>query len=188
MFNFPLKSFKTNPAISLEPHVKNLHLTMAYQFPAEVYRNLVDLVDSLDASCANNWELRMYSRDPRLATKQVHRVICPHTSREPDELELRVGEFIYVNNDAVQNSTDGWAEAISFTSGSSGFVPLNHTERTSETNVWALNATVPLCQSSSDNIDAVDGISLASKAGKASINFIRRDSMLVETLSLLTFY
>lgn len=151
--------------------MKNLHLTMAYQFPAEVYRSLVDLVDNLDASCANSWELRLYSRDPRLATKQVHRVIFPHISREPDELELRMGDYVYVNNDAVQNSVDGWAEAISFTTGNYGFVPLNHTERTSETNVWTLNVTVPLCQPSCDNIDTIDGISLSSEAGKAFIIF-----------------
>ena len=147
--------------------MKNLHLTLAYQFPAEVYRDLVDLVDSLDASHADSWELRLYSRDPRLATKQVHRVIYPHTSRESDELELRVGDYIYVNNDAVQNSSDGWAEAISFSTGAYGFIPLNHTERTSETNVWTLNVTVPLCQSAPNEIscDAIDGISVVSEAG-----------------------
>lgn len=139
--------------------MKNLHLTLAYQFPSESYRDLVDLVESLDSSCAYSWELRLYSRDPRLASKQVHKVICPHTSREPDELELRVGDYIYVGNDAVQNSVDGWAEAISYSTGNYGFVPLNHTERTSETNVWALNAIVPLCQSQTDEIDTVDSIS-----------------------------
>lgn len=153
-------------AISLEPHVKNLHLTLAYQFPSEVYRDLVDLVENLDASCANSWELRLYSRDPRLATKQVYRVIFPHTSREPDELELRVGEFVYINNDAVQNSADGWTEAISFTTGNYGFVPLNHAERTSETHVWALNTTVPLCQLTTDDIDTIDGVSHSTESGK----------------------
>lgn len=146
----------------MEPHVKNLHLTLAYQFPSEVYRDLVDLVDSLDASCADSWELRLYSRDPRLATKQVHRVIYPHVSRESDELELRVGDYIYVNNDTVQNSVDGWGEAISVSSGISGFVPLNHTERTSETNVWTLNTTVPLCQPAPDGADTIDGTSVAA--------------------------
>lgn len=106
----------------------------------------------------------MYSRDPRLATKQVHRVIYPHITRESDELELRVGDFIYVNSDAVQNSVDGWGEATSFSSGNYGFVPLNHTERTSETNVWTLNTAVPLCQPSVD-IDTIDGISVGSETG-----------------------
>lgn len=147
-------------AISLEPHVKNLHLTMAYQFPTNVYQNLVDLVEQIDTSYANSWELRLYSRDPRLAAKQVHRVIYSHSSREHDELELRVGDYLYINSDAVQNSIDGWVEAISC-NGNVGFVPLNHTERTAETNVWTLNATVPLCHASDNEItsvDAIDGI------------------------------
>lgn len=156
----------------MEPHVKNLHLTLAYQFPPEVYRDLVELVDNLDASCADSWELRLYSRDPRLATKQVHRVIYPHTSRESDELELRVGEYIYVSNDAVQNSVDGWSEAISFSSGSYGFVPLNYTERTSETNVWTLNVTVPLCQPSTNDIDVIDGVNVASEAGTDPFKYL----------------
>lgn len=147
-------------AISLEPHVKNLHLTLAYQFPSNVYQNLVDLVEQIDTSYANSWELRLYSRDPRLATKQVHKVIYSHSSREHDELELRVGDYVYINGDAIQNSIDGWVEGISC-NGNVGFLPLNHTERTSETNVWTLNATVPLCQASDNNeisTDATDGV------------------------------
>ncbi|XP_070501679.1 ecdysteroid-phosphate phosphatase isoform X3 [Chironomus tepperi] len=147
-------------AISLEPHVKNLHLTLAYQFPSNVYQNLADLVEQIDTSYANSWELRLYSRDPRLATKQVHKVIYSHSSREHDELELRVGDYVYINGDAIQNSIDGWVEGISC-NGNVGFLPLNHTERTSETNVWTLNATVPLCQASDNkeiSTDAIDGV------------------------------
>ena len=139
--------------------MKNLHLTLAYQFPTNVYQNLADLVEQIDTSYANSWELRLYSRDPRLATKQVHKVIYSHSSREHDELELRVGDNVFISGDAVQNSIDGWVEGISC-NGNVGFLPLNHTERTSETNVWTLNATVPLCQASDNEIstDAIDGI------------------------------
>lgn len=155
-------------AISLEPHVKNLHLTLAYQFPPEAYHELADLVQSIDFSSACNWELRLYSRDTRLATKQVHRVIFPHPSREADELELKVGDYIYINNDAAQNSVDGWTEAVCAATGNYGFVPLKYTERTSETNVWSLNANVTLCEAaeSDDDIDVIDGISYASEKGR----------------------
>jgi ubiquitin-associated and SH3 domain-containing protein len=96
-------------------------------------------------------------------------VIYPHVSREPDELELKVGDYVYVNNDAAANSVDGWSEAISFSTGNYGFVPLNHTERTSETNVWALNGTVPLCQSTTDDIDSTDGVSLRTESGESFV-------------------
>lgn len=146
--------------------MKNLHLTLAYQYPPEVYHELSDLVQSIDFSSATNWVLRLYSRDPRLATKQVHRVVCPHPSRDADELELKIGDYVYVSNDANHSSVDGWAEAICATTGNYGFVPLNHTERTSETNVWSLNANVTLCESSeNDDTDVVDGISYASEKG-----------------------
>jgi ubiquitin-associated SH3 domain-containing protein len=144
-------------------------LTLAYQFPSEAYHDLAELVEELDTSKAHSWELRLYSRDPRLATKQVNKVIFPHTSRELDELNLNVGDYIFINSDAAQNSADGWTEGICFSTNNLGFFPLNYTERTSETNVWTLNETVNLCQGSSDDddgIDAVDGISNATESGE----------------------
>ena len=172
MFNSSQNLFSYS-AISLETNAKNLHLTLAYQFPPSSYQNLLELVEKLDTSCANSWELKLYSRDPRLATKHVYKVLYPHSSREHDELELRVGDYVYINSEASQQSVDGWVEGIAHNGNHIGFIPLNHIERVCETEVWKLHVSAPLAaiqQNLVDNngippIDAIDGIAHTIEKG-----------------------
>lgn len=47
----------------------------------------------------------------------MYRVIYPHVPRETDELELLLGDFVYVDPDTWNSSVDGWIEGISWLTG-----------------------------------------------------------------------
>ena len=131
--------------IEVEPYLKSLHMTLAYQFQDEHRNRLNSLVDSIvnpHSPCL--WELKLFSREQRVKGCHVYRVIQPHEPSEADELQLLVGDFVYVNPADLSSASDEWVTATSWLTGCSGQIPLSFTERTSESAAWTLHKTIVL--------------------------------------------
>uniref|UniRef100_A0A6V7KU52 SH3 domain-containing protein n=1 Tax=Bracon brevicornis TaxID=1563983 RepID=A0A6V7KU52_9HYME len=172
--------------VTVEAHTSSLHISLAYQFSSNLFQPLRAMVEDLGPNSSSSFELRLYSRDPRLRELNVHKVTHSHSPRESDELELRPGDFIYLLEDACSSSIDGWVEGTSWLTGTSGYLPLNYTERTAQTDAWTLHNTVQIpngnCEeveiprfrkppvlSSSESVDTPDGVVIDSKPKEGSL-------------------
>ena len=63
------------PDVHIEPHKKQLHVTLAYQFQANHLPVLEKLAKSMDVSVGCDWLAVMFSRDIRFANHEVR--TCP---------------------------------------------------------------------------------------------------------------
>jgi ubiquitin-associated SH3 domain-containing protein len=50
---------------------KNLHITLAHQYPPDLHQRLEKLAQELDLKADVRWDFRLYSRDQRLANSEV---------------------------------------------------------------------------------------------------------------------
>lgn len=61
--------------IHVEPHKKQLHVTLAYHFQANHLPALEKLAKGIDVSVGCDWLAVLYSRDIRFANHEVSRLI-----------------------------------------------------------------------------------------------------------------
>lgn len=148
--------------IQVEPYLKALHITLAYQFQLEHYAALEKLSQSIDTGASACWELRLYSRDTRIKGSEVHKVLYSHVPKEPDELELLIGDFVYVSGEHLGAATDGWVEGTSWLTGSTGFLPKNYIERTAESDAWTLHRSITIAKNVF--LDGLENVSLQRRA------------------------
>ena len=63
--------YVTCTGVTMEPHSKQLHVSLAYQFVPDVRDHLELLARKIDLKAPARWDLRLYSRDQRIAHCQV---------------------------------------------------------------------------------------------------------------------
>lgn len=127
----------------VDPHKKQLHLTLAYQFLASHQSVLEAMAKKVNPKAPARWELRIYSRDARMAQGELYQVLFPHTPRSDDELELTEDDYIMVNPESSQADSVGWLMGTSFLTGCTGLIPANYIEKCPETDGWTLHRAWP---------------------------------------------
>ncbi|XP_041379415.1 protein UBASH3A homolog [Gigantopelta aegis] len=125
---------------------KQLHLTLAHQYPPEHHEELVSLAKQIDLSATCRWDMRLYSRDPRTRMCEVRKVVKAYPPKLGDELELIEGDYIFLEPDELKQSQDGWYRGTSWLTGSSGMFPGVFTQKTAETWTWTLHKSLPLVE------------------------------------------
>uniref|UniRef100_A0A4W4G420 Ubiquitin associated and SH3 domain containing Ba n=1 Tax=Electrophorus electricus TaxID=8005 RepID=A0A4W4G420_ELEEL len=156
-----LKSFATDFAaeaaakadVLVEPHKKQLHVTLAYHFPANHLTSLEKLAKGVDISLGCDWLAVLYSRDIRFANHETLRVMYPYTPQNEDELELVPGDFVFMSSVEQSGASEGWVYGTSMTTGLSGQLPENYVSRADECDTWVLHG----CTSPTNSGGAVGG-------------------------------
>jgi len=152
-------------SVSSLSHPESFHLTLAYQFLPHHFPALQELLHRLDVRGGGggcDWEVRLYSSDPRLVatrTTEAYRVNCSHSPRQEDELDLMIGDIVYINGDDFRfgstgsptsgssSRAEGWVIGTSWLTGLTGYLPKSHVEKTANSDAWTLHCAVPLSTS-----------------------------------------
>uniref|UniRef100_A0A672YKN2 Ubiquitin-associated and SH3 domain-containing protein B-like n=1 Tax=Sphaeramia orbicularis TaxID=375764 RepID=A0A672YKN2_9TELE len=112
--------------VHVEPHKKQLHVTLAYHFQANHLPILEKLAKNVDASSGCDWLAVLFSRDIRFANHETLQVMYPYVPQNDDELELVPGDFIFMSPVEQSSASEGWVYGTSLGTGLSGLLPENY--------------------------------------------------------------
>uniref|UniRef100_A0A3P9QHR8 Ubiquitin associated and SH3 domain containing Ba n=1 Tax=Poecilia reticulata TaxID=8081 RepID=A0A3P9QHR8_POERE len=126
--------------VHVEPHKKQLHVTMAYHFNASHLPVLEKLAKSIEVTAGCDWLAVLLSRDIRFANHEVTlQVMYPYVPQNDDELELLQGDFIFMSPVEQSTASEGWLYGTSLGTGLSGLLPENYVSRADESDTWVVH-------------------------------------------------
>uniref|UniRef100_A0A8B9GKJ1 Ubiquitin associated and SH3 domain containing Bb n=1 Tax=Astyanax mexicanus TaxID=7994 RepID=A0A8B9GKJ1_ASTMX len=127
--------------VHVEPHKKQLHVTLAYHFPSCHLASLEKLARGIEVKLGCDWLAVLFSRDIRFANHETLRVMYPYVPQNEDELELVPGDFIFTSPVEQMSTSEGWVYGTSLNTGLSGLLPENYVGRADECDTWVFHGS-----------------------------------------------
>uniref|UniRef100_A0A3P8V128 Ubiquitin associated and SH3 domain containing Bb n=1 Tax=Cynoglossus semilaevis TaxID=244447 RepID=A0A3P8V128_CYNSE len=127
--------------VHVEPHKKQLHVTLAYNFPSDHLSSLEKLAKGIEVKLGCDWLAVLFSRDIRFANHETLRVMYPYMPQNEDELELVPGDFVFMSPVDQTGTSEGWVYGTSLTTGLSGLLPENYVNLADESDTWVFHGS-----------------------------------------------
>uniref|UniRef100_A0A8C6T3H7 Ubiquitin associated and SH3 domain containing Bb n=1 Tax=Neogobius melanostomus TaxID=47308 RepID=A0A8C6T3H7_9GOBI len=125
--------------VHVEPHKKQLHVTLAYNFPTDHLPSLEKLAKGIEVKLGCDWLAVLFSRDIRFANHETLRVQYPYAPQNEDELELVPGDYVFMSPMDQSSTSEGWVFGTSLSSGLSGLLPENYIMLADESDTWVFH-------------------------------------------------
>ncbi|KAJ7996203.1 hypothetical protein DPEC_G00234620 [Dallia pectoralis] len=131
----------TKADVHVEPHRKQLHVTLAYHFQTNHLAALEKLAKGVEVSVGCDWLAVLFSRDIRFANHETLKVMYPYMPQNEDELELAPGDFVFMSPVEQGSASEGWVYGTSLGTGLSGLLPENYVGRADECDTWVFHGS-----------------------------------------------
>ncbi|XP_077962413.1 ubiquitin associated and SH3 domain containing Bb isoform X1 [Gasterosteus aculeatus] len=144
--------------VHVEPHRKQLHVTLAYNFPANHLPPLKKLAKGIEVKLGCDWLAVLFSRDIRFANHDTLRAVYPYAPQNEDELELAPGDFVFASPLDQGGTSEGWVHGTSLASGLSGLLPENYVGLADESDAWVFHGSHSFFSQGPGDRGAFDGL------------------------------